>query len=208
VDSRHRRPFYRTACTTCGDDVPVKYFLWVKTCPCPSCGARVDLHPGYLVAEASRHPREVYHCPDCDALCEVEPKTKPECPRCHLLLENGNVRRGKAECRSCLTAFTFASQLATPPEHRLFGIEYQCPTCYPLAPGRQFKTPDQQDRSLYNTVAKVFGQRGDLLSIPDDEIPAGDETNRLHRWGCHRYRTCSMTDNSSVLAICSKTFLT
>ena len=24
--------------------------------------------------------------------------------------------------------------------------------------------------------------------VPDDEIPSGDETNRLHRWGYTRYR--------------------
>ena len=180
--------FYTTTCTHCGEDAPVKYFLWVKTCPCPSCGSTVDLHPGYLVAEAVRHPREVYQCPDCDDLCEIDRDTKPECPRCRLLLDRGNVRRGKAECRSCLTVFPFAAQLATPPEHRLFGIEYQCPTCYPLDPGRQFKSPDQADRDRYETALAMFRDIGDRLPIPDDEIPAGDETNRLHRWGYHRYR--------------------
>lgn len=180
--------FYITTCTCCGEEAPVKYFLWVKTCPCPSCGSEVALYPGYLVAEAVRHPRTVRHCPDCDALCEIELDAKPECPRCHLLLDQGNVSRGKAECRSCSTTFSFAPQLATPPEHRLFGIEYQCPTCYPLAPGRQFRTPDQADRERYAEASAMFTAVGDRLLIPDDEIPAGDETNRLHRWGYHRYR--------------------
>ena len=26
-----------------------------------------------------------------------------------------------------------------------------------------------------------------LKYVPDDEIPSGDETNRLHRWGYKRY---------------------
>ncbi|MDA8073788.1 MAG: hypothetical protein M0Z40_00860 [Actinomycetota bacterium] len=30
--------YYQTACSGCGEDVPVKYFFWVKTCACPSCG--------------------------------------------------------------------------------------------------------------------------------------------------------------------------
>ncbi len=180
--------YYRTACSGCGEDAPVKYFFWAKTCACPSCGDDVTLFPGYRLAEAIRHPREVYHCPACDALCEVEPNTKPECPRCHLLLEHGNVRRGKAECRSCSTVFPFAGELATPPEHRLFGLEYQCPTCYPMAPGRQFKTPDAADRERYESAATTFREVGRTLTIPDDTIPAGDETNRLHRWGYHRYR--------------------
>ncbi len=180
--------YYVTACTGCGEDAPVKYFFWVKTCKCPSCGEDVTLYPGYRVAEAVRHSREVYHCPACDALCEVEPNTKPECPKCHLLLENGNVRRGKAECRSCSTIFAFAGQLATPPEHRLFGIEYRCPKCYPKVHGRQFKTPDMADRARYESAAATFAAVGSGLPIPDDEIPVGDETNRLHRWGYHRYR--------------------
>ena len=177
-----------TECATCGDVAPVKYFLWVKICPCPSCGERVDLHPGYLLAESVRHPREVYQCPDCDALCKIDAKTKPYCPRCHLLLEHGNVRRGKAECRSCSTVFPFASQLASPPAHRLIGIEYRCPKCYALVPGRQFKTPDMADRDRYDSASTRFAPVADNLPIPDDEIPAGDETNRLHRWGYHRYR--------------------
>jgi adenine-specific DNA methylase len=180
--------FYTTACTCCGEDVAVKYFLWAKTCPCPSCGEQVALHPGYLVAEAVRHPRDVYHCPSCDSLCEVEANTKPECPTCSRLLMDGNARRGTAECLNCLTVFTFARQLATPPQHRLFAIEYQCPTCYPTAPGRQFKSPDDADRQRYTDASAMFQRVVDQLPIPDDHIPAGDETNRLHRWGYHKYR--------------------
>ena len=34
----------------------------------------------------------------------------------------------------------------------------------------------------------MFATIGDSLLIPDDEIPIGDETKRLHRWGYKRYR--------------------
>ncbi|MBM4165122.1 MAG: hypothetical protein FJ222_11885 [Lentisphaerae bacterium] len=58
---------YRTKCLLCGrPDAPVKYFLWVKTSPCPGCGTHVRLFPGYLVAENRRHPRNVFFCPHCD----------------------------------------------------------------------------------------------------------------------------------------------
>lgn len=180
--------FYRTACMTCGDDAPVKYFLWVKTCPCPECGSDVSLHPGYLVAKAIRHPREVHFCPQCESLCEVESGTKPICPACSRDLSHGNTRRGRAECLSCSAVFTFALQLATPPEHRLFAIEYQCPICYSKSPGRQFKAADQADRARYSVAAAMFATVSDRLSIPDEKIPAGDETNRLHRWGYYQYR--------------------
>lgn len=179
---------YTTVCLSCGADAPVKYFLWSKCCPCPECGARVDLHPGYLVAEAVRHPREVYHCPTCETLCEIERGSKRRCLTCSRLLEHGNTKRGKAECLSCGATFVFAPQLASPPDHHLFGIEYQCPTCYPSTPGRQFKTPDARDHERVGRADALFADTAGSLSIPEDAIPSGDETTRLHRWGYQLYR--------------------
>jgi adenine-specific DNA methylase len=176
---------YRTRCEHCDGDAAVKYFLWVKTCPCPNCNASVSLFPGYRVAEAVRHPREVYHCPTCDRLQEVESTKDPICPECSTGLK-GNVSRGKATCLACDTVFKFASRLASPPEHRLFAIEYQCSACYAGLKGRQFKTPDASD------YERVEAASSDLSSgsfdIPDDIIPEGDETSRLLRWGYRQYR--------------------
>jgi adenine-specific DNA methylase len=50
---------YRTKCLECGNPAEVKYFLWVKTEICPHCNTTHDLFPGYLLAEAERHPRHV-----------------------------------------------------------------------------------------------------------------------------------------------------
>jgi adenine-specific DNA methylase len=180
--------FYSTSCLTCRDDVPVKYFMWTKVCPCPECSARVDLHPGYLVAEASRHPNEVYHCPSCQTLCEIDAGATAQCPTCARPLDRGNASRGRADCLSCGANFTVAQQLATPPEHHLFAMEYHCPGCYSHHPGRQFKAPDADDRRRYQDAAASLAITEGDLHIPTDAIPAGDETTRLHRWGYHRYR--------------------
>lgn len=71
--------------------------------------------------------------------------------------------------------------------HRLFAIEYHCPSCKSAHAGRFFKAPDNQDLSR---VAESEARWAKLQSrfVPDDEIPSGDETNRLHRWGYRRYR--------------------
>lgn len=179
---------YRTACLSCGEDAPVKYFLWSKCCPCPECGERVDLHPGYLVAEAVRHPREVFHCPTCASLCEIEEGARRQCPTCSRLLEYGNTKRGKTECLACGASFPFAPELASPPDHHLFGIEYRCPTCYPTKPGRQFKSPDAKDYGRVDQAVALLADLEETLSLPDDAIPSGDETTRLHRWGYQHYR--------------------
>ena len=55
---------YRTDCAHYGDiDLPVKYFLWVKGIDCESCGEHIDLFPGYLLSENSRHPNYVFRVP-------------------------------------------------------------------------------------------------------------------------------------------------
>jgi hypothetical protein len=69
---REIAPLYTTACRLCGKPADVKYFLWVKTQICPECGTENDLFPGYLLAEAERHPRHVLVCRVCGRLNEFE----------------------------------------------------------------------------------------------------------------------------------------
>lgn len=189
---------YETQCTSCGRKAEAKYFLWVKTCPCPKCGETVSLFPGYRIAEAVRHPHEVFHCPGCDALREVKTGSR-ECPECSADLSRGTASRGTATCRTCDHRFKFLGHLASPPKHRLVGIEYRCERCYAGVRGRQFKTPDPEDYERVARAAQLLDERRDDLVIPDDEIPSGDETDRLHRWGYRRYR--EMFSDRQLLAL-------
>ena len=57
---------YTTDCPIFGDrNVPVKYFLWIKTADCDRCGSAIDLFPSYLIADDTRHPKHVLVCPGC-----------------------------------------------------------------------------------------------------------------------------------------------
>lgn len=178
---------YLTTCTICSDPADVKYVHLVKTCACPSCGEQVDLFPGLRLAEAVRHPREVYHCPGCDALREVDKSANPHCPDCDHDLKERPTVRGQARCRACGDSFKFAPLLTEPPRHRMYGIEYRCSHCYDQVQGRQFKTPDADDRARVERASQLLARHRDDLLIPDQAIQAGDETNRLHRWGYHRW---------------------
>lgn len=178
---------YRTRCTVCSESADVKYVHLVKTCPCPSCGEDVDLFSGLRLAEAVRHPREVYHCPECNALCEVEKSQSPHCPECGHDLKERSTYRGKATCPHCGDQFKFAPLLAKPPKHRMYGIEYRCAHCYGRVQGRQFKTPDAEDIARAERASRLLEMRREDLLIPDQKIQAGDETSRLHRWGYHRW---------------------
>ncbi|MGY2091095.1 hypothetical protein [Nocardia gipuzkoensis] len=179
--------YYRTRCTECSELADVKYFHLVKHCDCPSCGKQVDLHPGLRLAESVRHPREVYHCPQCNVLKEVIASKAPRCPQCNYDLAQRPTMRSVATCQHCRERFKFAAHLGEPPRHRLFGIEYHCALCYKNVQGRQFKTPDADDLALIDRAAEQLRATRDELLIPDDAIPAGDETSRLHRWGYRKW---------------------
>jgi putative DNA methylase len=59
--------------------------------------------------------------------------------------------------------------------------------CKPHHQGRFFKKPDDDDLAKYRE-AEVAWARMTPSFVPDDEIPPGDETDRLHRWGYRGYR--------------------
>jgi adenine-specific DNA methylase len=185
--------FYRTECTGCGQSAAVKYFLWVKVQACPDCGADNDLFPGYLLAEAERHPRHVLACASCRELNEFESvptALSPQpCGACgNPVVVDGPARSNRIGCRSCRTAFRYPSKgAAGPPRHRMWAIEYHCEWCKPRHQGRFFKRPDAADLARFERAAQLLAETTGL-PIPDEAIPPGDETDRLHRWGYRHYR--------------------
>lgn len=182
--------FYRTRCVIGGDSaVPVKSFLWVKTMACGECGEEVDLFPGMVLAENARHPKPVIVCARCGDLNEVEDKNRPgSCGGCgDPLRTTGNVARGLATCPHCGGRFRVPGKPDAPFSHRLFGIEYHNPRLRSSHRGRFFKKPDEDDLTRL-TRADSRWKSLRARFVPDDEIPGGDETDRLHRWGYRKYR--------------------
>jgi putative DNA methylase len=181
---------YRTKCCLCGsEDAHIKYFLWVKKIVCQGCRKTVDLFPGYLLSSDARHPKNVFVCPSCGQLSETADRKNPgRCGYCgDSLVVDGPAARNRCRCPHCGAENRFPNPSLGPSTHRLFAIEYHCPTCKSRHDGRFFKAPDDQDiarvtesEKLWSTIRPRF--------VPDDEIPSGDETNRLHRWGYRRYR--------------------
>jgi adenine-specific DNA methylase len=182
--------YYQTRCLHCGaDDAPVKSFLWVKVQPCSGCAHDVDLFPGYLLAEDQRHPLNVLVCPKCGGLNEVEDRKQPgACASCgsQLSLE-GPARKNRCACTRCGTVNRYPDSALGPPRHRMFALEYYCPRCKGGHQGRFFKTPDAADLARYADASRRRAETTPRF-VPDDEIPAGDETDRLHRWGYRYYR--------------------
>ena len=182
--------YYRTACPLYGDaDVPVKSFLWVKVLDCTACDARFDLFPGYLLARNQRHPKNILVCPACGDLNEVEDLKRPgACGTCQATLGRaGPARRSRCDCPHCGHTNRYPGGTAQPPRHRLFAIEYHNPERKREHKGRFFKKPDSADLARMTAATQRWEQMSARF-VPAQEIPAGDETARLHRWGYARYR--------------------
>jgi len=182
--------YYRTRCLQCSQEAAhVKYFLWVKTLPCRKCQTSIDLFPGYLLASDSRHPKNVVVCSACGQLNEAMDRKNPgRCRYCRASLSlEGPAKRNRCECPSCRTLNHYPVKSLGAPGHRLFAIEYYCPSCRESHKGRFFKAPDELDLQKLKQTEERWSKT-QARFVPDDEIPTGDETNRLHRWGYQRYR--------------------
>jgi adenine-specific DNA methylase len=186
--------YYQTQCLECGGLARAKYFIWVKTQLCPHCNQANDLFPGYLLSEATRHPRYVVACGHCGDLNEYDSQpTQAEpgaCKHCgHTVYVEGPANGGQILCRSCSHTFSYPpEQPVTPPTHRMWAIEYHCEACKSAHKGRFFKEPDSADLNRFARSASQFDKESAELPFPKERIPDGDETNRLHRWGYKLYR--------------------
>lgn len=181
---------YRTDCPLYGDrDVPVKYFLWVKVLDCEKCGRDVDLFPGYLLANDTRHPNNILICSECGELNEVPNLGNPgKCHSCTAaLIESGPAKRNRCACCHCDHVNRYPRSGSGPLRHRMFAIEYYNPRRKEAHSGRFFKRPSEKDLTCAATAAGRW-QNLRPKFVPEQKIPPGDETDRLRRWGYSFYR--------------------
>jgi adenine-specific DNA methylase len=182
---------YKTRCVECGEQAEVKFFLWVKTHLC-ECGVETLLFPGSLVAGRGmkRHTHDVLVCGSCRRVEQFLPGEAPgDCPHCG---SNYDARLGQtASCPGCGAEFcTTPKAAAVPPRHTLFALEYHCSGCKGRAGrrGRFFKAAEEADHARFTEACRRLSVLGSSPYWPDDPILAGDETNRLLRWGYRRFR--------------------
>lgn len=160
----------------------------MKTLDCSRCGHTFDLSPGDLLAGDTRHPKHVLVCSGCGELNEIDdPKQPGKCRSCATRLGRPTpARRNRCACPHCGHVNVYPRPSDGPPRHRMFAIEYYNPTRKEEHRGRFFKKPDAKDLARYEEVAARWRRLAPSF-VPEQEIPPGDETDRLHRWGYRRY---------------------
>lgn len=182
---------YRTTCEECSEQAEVKFFLWAKTHHCPECSTANLILPGPLVAgrRMKRHTHDVLVCAACRSLNQFLPGQTPDaCPDCDSSYEQSRIGR-KGTCRGCgaqyLPTPTTQHKRSEPPTHELIALEYHCGACKKKEGrrGRFFKQPDVADFQRLEEARTRYLAIGESPFWPPDSIEAGDETNRLLRWG-------------------------
>lgn len=180
---------FLTRCPKTDRPADVKYFLWVKTAQCGSCGNLHDLFPSYLIAQDVRHTANVFVCGYCGALFESSNRRNPgPCPNCSKELPSAyTAGQNRSRCLHCGAQIVYPSKGV--PKHRLFAIEYHVPYSPSSGQrkGRFFKAPDAEDLAKLVEAEERLRKMHSQF-IPEDSIPKGDETERLHRWGYNHYR--------------------
>jgi hypothetical protein len=183
-------PLYRTECVNCGSgEARVKYFLWVKTAHCGACDRDTDLFPNFLLSEDVRHPANVFVCGRCGELFETPNRKEPgPCPHCRrpLPLEH-TAGRNMTRCQHCDHPVRYPG--SNVPKHRLYAVEYHCDGCAARADGRKgrlFKRAGPQELVKFAYAVERLRKMRPKF-VPEDAIPGGDETERLHRWGYRHY---------------------
>ncbi len=180
---------YETRCPKTGQLAEVKYFLWVKTAECAQCGHQHDLFSHHLFAQDVRHTANVFACGHCGSIYESASRTQPGvCPDCKCEPAVGyTASRNRSRCLRCDSEVRYPE--AGPPSHRMFALEYHLANHRPGSgrKGRLFKAPDADDLAKFDEAHERLASMR-LSYVPDDAIPTGDETERLHRWGYHQYR--------------------
>ena len=181
---------YQTECVLCGKNAPVKYFLWVKVTSCSNCRKDIDLFPATCWPPIRRHPKNVFVCSACGQLDgDRRPEKSGQLPALRRRAVGEWSGRSKPLPLSPLPNRQFLpeqqSRTATSPafRHRISLPVLQKRPC-----GAVLQDPRRSRSETGGRSRGAMGRDAHSRFVPDDEIPSGDETNRLHRWGYRFYR--------------------
>lgn len=166
------------------------YYFWIKELKCQSCGTKVPLFRGYMLAKTRDSSGYNVICPDCGHIFEVkEENAYARCPKCGKKFNpanDGNVDGKYFVCTNpdCgqKNVITEVIKRKGRPEERLYAVEYYCPYCG----AKDYKQADEIDEVLFERAKEEFEQVEDGWLgkyIPDTNIPKGDKTKEMMNHG-------------------------
>ncbi len=181
------RSYYKTKCPCCGKQADGMYALHVKKTSAQSACVEHRLFSSFIIAYKKDEFTVV--CPKCGELHKT--KFENGCFECTCgwtlkSPKESYIRNGVFECPDChehkvLSEYT--AEQGYPFSTDIIAIEYCCPHCG----AHDYKAPDQDDFELYKKASDDFVAISSSLPIPDQEIPAGYNTNQILNHGYRKF---------------------
>ena len=134
------------------------YYFWIKEVPCLSCGTKVPLFRGYMLAQKRDGKGYYVICPDCGNIFDVEDyRNDTKCPRCKCEFnpdKDGNVDGQYYICPACgqKSKIVETIQRKGKPTERLYAVEYYCPSCNE----KGYKQADEFDIALFEKARDEY----------------------------------------------------
>jgi putative DNA methylase len=195
-------PYYQTVLES-GETRDVLHYFWVQVVSCRQCGHSFEAHPHYQLGYEAEGIFQWAFCPQCHTI-KTLPRTEEIliCERCNLktFIHQGPVQYGRVTCPHCQERerlINVAGRTQSPPEFRLFALEYLDPVdrtnrAVPMK-HRHFRSASAYDHQVLQSVEAVLAARttedGVLSWIPDRCIPTEDRSDhRLLSYGYTFYR--------------------
>ncbi len=175
----------------------VKYFFWIKELPCLTCGTKIPLFRGYVLARVPDRKIKAHYviCPDCNEIFVVkDPNLEVTCPSvtCKKIFNPKNDHLAKRKTYFCTNpkcrqkhVIVEAIKKVGKPNERLYAIEYYCPSCQT----RGYKKPTAIDRIFYERARselRLIWNQWVGRYLPDALIPDGMKTKEMLNYG-YRY---------------------
>lgn len=163
-----------------GQIAEVLYYFWVKTLPCPSCTAPVDLFGSYIFAKNAypeRVPEAQALCPHCGEVNQTRHDAKRvTCHECRKVFDpqHGPARGQKAQCPCCSHEFGIVKTVRASgrvPQHRMYAKLVLLPTGE-----KAYLRTTEQDAALYAAAERELAARSD--AYPVVAISPGENTDQ------------------------------
>jgi putative DNA methylase len=178
--SRRIKSYYKAQTEQYGL-VDVLYYFWVKSVPCPCCGALVDLFNNRVFAKHARpnkHPEAKSLCPTCEAINSIMVRqTEVRCDQCGTSYnpQTGSTGRTKATCPDCQCTFPIIEAVSTldhPPRHRMYAK-----MILKASGDKEYWPIDEYDQALYKEAAAEL--RAGNFAYPRVAIEPGYNTDQV-----------------------------
>ena len=173
------RRFYQTDLGD-GRTAEVLYYFWVKTVPCPSCTAPVDLFGSYIFAKNAypdKVPEAQALCPHCGEINLTRHDARHlACCGCRKVFDpqKGPAKGQKALCPCCIHEFSIAKTVRASgrvPKHRLYAK-----LVLMSDGGKAYLRATPTDEARYSEAEAELTARP--LAFPVVAISPGENTNQ------------------------------